>query len=260
MRYKIRLSYNGSAFSGWQIQNNAKTVQESIQKALSILLKEPITITGAGRTDTGVNAINYIAHFDYNNPNNKDNNQLVVVSNTFIYKLNAITEKEVIIHEITEVKEDFHARFDAQLREYKYYVHTSRNPFIGNFSFFYNSPLDIEKMNKAASLIIGEKDFSCFEKKGSDNKTSICKLSYAKWEYYNPTPSHTDTNNTCLVFTIRADRFLRNMVRAIVGTLLEIGRGKYEPEWILEVLKSKDRCHAGESVAGNALFLTKIEY
>ena len=166
MRYFICLSYNGSAFSGWQIQENANSVQEELQKALSTLLKEPIQVVGAGRTDTGVNARNYIAHFDYEG-------QMPDQTHT-VYKLNAILPKEICVHSVYPVSEEMHARFSAMSRTYKYYIHTEKDPFCSEFSYFTRLKPDIEKMNRAAQYFLGEQDFTSLEKLGADNKTSIC--------------------------------------------------------------------------------------
>ena len=256
MRYRINLSYDGSSFCGWQIQSSAPSVQENVQKALGVLLKEEITLTGAGRTDTMVNAIGYAAHFD--------TAEVIRDVRSIGYKINAILPKGIIVHSIEECGEEFHARFSATAREYMYFLHRKKDPFMENYSYRCSYPLDVEQMNKAAERILGTRDFSCFEKTGGANKTSICTVTKAKWETY--TPDHVRMmgypaeEGDYLVFTVRADRFLRNMVRAIVGTLIEIGRGKHPYEWIDEVLMSKDRGVAGESVPGHALFLKEVEY
>ncbi len=244
MRYFICLSYNGAAFCGWQIQENANSVQQELQKALSTLLKEPISVTGAGRTDSGVHARNYIAHFD---------SQTLIQDATYtVYKLNAILPKEIAVHKIFEVAENAHARFDATSRTYKYYVHTTKDPFDNGFSMFVKpQAMDIEKMNRAAEHFIGEQDFSSLEKVNGGNKTSICTVTHAAWECI---------DETHFVFTVTANRFLRNMVRAMVGSLLEVGAGKREPEWIASMLAEKNRCSAGQSVPGNALFLVEVKY
>ena len=256
MRYKITLSYDGSRFCGWQIQNDAITVQECLQNALSTLLKEVTAVTGAGRTDSKVNAISYVAHFE------TAARDLDAVD--FGYKINAILPHGIVVHSIVPAAPDFHARFDARMREYKYFIHRRKDPFMNGYSYLYTFRIDVEKMNVAAALLLGEHDFSCFEKVGSDNKTSICKVSYARWETY--TPGHVSLmgypapEDDYLVFTIRADRFLRNMVRAVVGSLLEIGRGRHDVAWMEGLLKGGTRSDAGESVPGHALFLTKVEY
>ena len=269
MRYSIRLSYNGSAFNGWQIQPNATSIQEHLQIALARILHTDITVIGAGRTDSKVNAVNYTAHFDIPDNLHKNTSNLSISkpdTADFLYKINAITPREIVIHEIKKTDEDFHARFSAIEREYKYFLHKKKDPFIKSFSYYCCYNLNIEAMNEAAKKLIGEHNFSCFEKTGGNNITSICKITYAKWESY--TPWHSEllgfqTENVStdyLVFTIKADRFLRNMVRAIVGTLIDIGRGKHNPEWIEELMESKNRCNAGESVEGHALFLSNVKY
>ena len=257
MRYSILLSYDGSEHSGWQIQKNARSIQGDIQEALRILFKTEIVVTGTGRTDSYVNATNYIAHFDAPNEQSIDTAKLC-------YKLNAILDKNIIIHSIDSVSDDFHARFSAKSREYHYFVHRKKDIFIENHSFFCRYPLDIEKMNIAASYLLGEKDFSCFEKLGGGNKTSICDILEAHWSVYRP--NHIQIMNgpysdgDYLVFKIRSNRFLRNMVRAIVGSLLEVGQGKKDPEWIKELIESKNRCSAGESVPGKALFFSRVSF
>lgn len=288
MRYFICLSYNGSAFSGWQIQENANSVQAELQKALSTLLRQPIEVVGAGRTDAGVNARNYIAHFNYNG-NMPDQPHT-------IYKLNAILPKEISIHSVWPVAEDMHARFSATSRTYKYYIHTEKDPFCSQFSYFVPArKLNIEKMNEACRYFLGEQDFSSLEKVNGGNKTSICNVTYARWEPFYPnsagdpgtttvqgtagapgTTSTTEAIGTSettaasgtatvpepahYVFTVTANRFLRNMVRAMVGSLLEVGSGKREPEWIKQMLQQKNRSAAGHSVPGNALFLVEVGY
>ena len=257
MRYSIRLSYDGGAFCGWQIQNNAISVQGVLEKALSTLCGQEIQVTGAGRTDTDVNAINYIAHFEIPTGLSLEAEQLC-------YKLNAMLPREIAIHEICEVSEEFHARFNAQSREYHYFVHFCKDPFCEKFSYRMRYKLDIEAMNKAAQLLLGEHDFSCFEKVGGNNATSICTITEAAWSTYKPT--HVElmgapySDGDYIVFRIRANRFLRNMVRAIVGSLIEVGRGKKDPSWISELIASGSRSAAGQSVPGNALFFTGAEY
>lgn len=250
MRYFICLSYNGSAFSGWQIQENANSVQAELQKALSTLLRQPIEVVGAGRTDAGVNARNYIAHFNFN-----CNIQDVPLT---IYKLNAILPKEISIHSIYPVAEDMHARFSAISRTYKYYIHTEKDPFGSQFSYFLPPRrLDFEKMNRAAQYFLGQQDFTSLEKLNGGNKTSICNVTQAYWE---PLDAPDFESATHFVFTVSANRFLRNMVRAMVGSLLDVGLGKREPEWIKQMLAQKNRNAAGHSVPGNALFLVEVKY
>ncbi len=243
MRFKIILSYNGAPFNGWQIQPHAPSVQETLNQALSTLLGESINVTGAGRTDTGVNAIGYVAHFDYSG---------TVETNTLIYKLNAILPESIAVTSLQEAEDDFHARYSATRREYTYHIHRVKDPFAQAFSYQYGYPgLNFEEMNRACAFLTGTKDFSCFEKTGADNKTSICTVFEAYWQ---------KDDEFHWSFHIAADRFLRNMVRAIVGTLLEVGRGKRSAESIAELIAEGSRCKAGESVPGHALFLSKVEY
>ena len=257
MRYKIRLSYDGSAFCGWQIQNNARTVQGEIEKAASTLLGVSVQVTGAGRTDTGVNAINYIAHIELPE-------EVRVEAAHLCYKLNAMLPREVTIHEISLAENEFHARFDATSREYHYFIHFCKDPFCEKYSYRMRYPLDIEKMNEAAALLLGEHDFSCFEKVGGNNATSVCNITEAGWSTYRP--SHIELmgypfrEGDYIVFKVTANRFLRNMVRAIVGSLIEVGRGKKDPSWITELIASGNRSDAGSSVPGNALFFSGAEY
>ena len=257
MRYKLRLSYDGSPFCGWQIQNNAVTVQGELEKALSTLLGTGIQVTGAGRTDTDVNAINYIAHFE-------TSDEVRVDAAHLCYKLNAILPHGIAVHEVSEAETGFHARFDAVSREYSYFIHFTKDPFIGRYSYRMRYPLDIVRMNEAASFLIGEHDFSCFEKTGGNNATSICTITEAAWETYMPGharmlgyPYH---EGDYIVFRIKANRFLRNMVRAVVGSLVEVGRGKREPSWIKDLINGGTRSDAGSSVPGNALFFTGASY
>lgn len=232
MRYSIKLSYSGAPFRGWQKQTDAPSVQETLETALGTLLGHPVQLTGAGRTDTGVNAIAYIASFDAEGP---------IDGHFLCYKLNAILPASIAVLDIRQEAPEFHARFDAKMRSYTYFLHRCKDPFVASTSYFYGYPeLDFDAMDKAAELLLGTHDFSCFEKTGADNKTSICTVSEAFWKPY--TPIHAGLTEGAAGFTsakiadracsnywyfrISADRFLRNMVRAIVGTLLEVGRGK----------------------------------
>lgn len=257
MRYIIRLSYDGSAFCGWQIQNNDETVQGDLEKALRTLTGTEIQVTGAGRTDSDVNAINYIAHFDLPDIVRIDAAQLC-------YKLNAILSRQITVHEVSATDSDFHARFDACSREYHYFIHFCKDPFCEKFSYRMRYPLDIDAMNEAAAHLLGEHDFSCFEKTGGNNATSICTVTEAGWSTYRP--SHAELmgypyeEGNYIVFRIKANRFLRNMVRAIVGSLIEVGRGKKSPEWIAELIEKGSRSDAGSSVPGKALFFTGALY
>lgn len=261
MRYSVTLSYDGSSFSGWQIQPNAISVQEVLERALSLALRETVSVTGAGRTDAGVNAVSYVAHFEASDP---------LCEEEICCKLNAILPASVMIHEVKKVADGFHARFDARLRRYNYFIHRKKDPFARSYSYLYTYPLDVAAMNEACKCLLGTHDFSCFEKSGGNSKTSVCTVFEAGWRPYVPThvsvlgyPDNTPGSakgSQYLVFTVSADRFLRNMVRAIVGTLLDIGRGRYPASHMAEVLASGSRSAAGESVPGHALFLSKVEY
>ena len=264
MRYMIMLSYCGKAFHGWQIQPSAPSIQEALETALRTLLRHDIAVTGAGRTDAGVNAVGYIAHFDA--PEALDAKRLVC-------KLNAILPDGIAVISIRPSDGEFHARFDASQREYTYFLHRTKDPFVAGFSYLYTYPhLDFDRMNRAAALLKGTHDFSCFEKTGSDVKTSVCTVSRALWKPYTPVIStfgiETGGENLYWEFQISADRFLRNMVRAVVGTLLEVGRGKRSEDDFASLILGPDsgrercsrRCSAGESVPGHALFLSSVDY
>ena len=303
MRYSIVLSYAGAGFCGWQRQPSDPSVQECLEDALGKLLGGDVPVIGAGRTDTGVNAVGYVACFD--GPEG-------LAADDFCYKLNAILPRSVVVTRIAPAAQDFHPRFDARRREYTYFLHRSKDPFVEAFSWQCGYPgLDFEAMNAAAALLVGTHDFSCFEKVGADNKTSVCTVSEAFWAPYVPThlaicgcpgqPSAAGKGPVCVpqgapstgiarpydalalpgaaageevpsywYFRISADRFLRNMVRAIVGTLIEVGRGKRSVDDFAGLIlpadnpsaksKGPNRSLAGESVPGHALFLSKVEY
>lgn len=241
MRYFIELSYNGKAYHGWQIQPNATTVQETIEKALSTLLGNPTPIVAAGRTDAGVHALQMFAHFD--TQTKFDNSQLC-------YKLNAFLPKDIAIHDIFEVSPEAHARFDAISRSYIYRISTVKNVFSYDFAYQLKRDLDLDKMNLACQILYDYTDFKCFSKSKTDVKTYNCDIQYANWF----------KKEGELIFEITANRFLRNMVRAIVGTCVEIGLGKLQVEDMHHIIKSKDRGKAGYSVPGHGLYLSKIEY
>ena len=258
MRYFVKLSYNGTPFSGWQIQKNAPSVQEELQKAFSLLIKEDVEFTGCGRTDAGVNAVNYFAHTEIASK--------IAISGKskqhFLYKLNAILPNSIKVFGIYKMHADAHARFDAVSRTYKYFLTTEPSPFDGpHVCYFKCRKLDVEAMNKAAEFLLGTQDFSSLQKSGSDVTSPICTVSEAFWKKAPlPAPFARENKGCRLVYTVTANRFLRNMVRAMVGSLLEVGMHKREPEWIADMLKEKSRCAAGASVPGNALFLTEIKY
>lgn len=241
-RYFIELAYNGSEYNGWQIQPNAPSVQEDINKALTLLLKQEINVTGAGRTDTGVHASFFVAHFD--------NDVEIPYTKALTDKLNRFLGKNIMIKDIYPVVPNAHARFSAISRTYKYYINKTKNPFTYPFAYRPHPLPDIRLMNNACKILLQYEDFTSFSKLHTDVKTNICHLMEAGWE---------ETEDQ-LVFTIKADRFLRNMVRAIVGTLLDIGQERITLEQFQQIIESKDRCKAGTSVPGNALFLCDIEY
>ncbi|MCB9000050.1 MAG: tRNA pseudouridine(38-40) synthase TruA [Bacteroidales bacterium] len=243
-RFFISLSFKGSNFQGWQMQPGKSTVQGELDKALEILLGEKTGLTGAGRTDSGVHAINYIAHFDSNKLENKNIPGL-------IFRLNRIIPHDITIHHIEAVKETSHARFDAISRTYHYLVSLSKNPFLQDYSLYLPKKPDLEAMNKTCKILLEYKDFESFSKLHGNNKTFICDLQFAEWK---------QINSELLVFRITSDRFLRNMVRAIAGTLLNIGAGKLPPQAIREIIEKKDRGAAGHSVKAKGLFLTDIKY
>ncbi len=255
MRYRIDMSYDGAPFCGWQVQPSSPSVQGELERVLGVLLKAPVGVVGAGRTDTGVSAVHYVAHFDCDTP--FDCGQLR-------YKMNAILPKAIAIQGISPAPDGFHARFDAKCRQYQYFLHRVKDPFLETRSYYFGYPeVDFEVMNKAASALLGTHDFSCFEKSGGDNKTSVCTVSRAIWEPFCPELSvaRLQFENELITgagmpadglsagggepsfwrFTIEADRFLRNMVRAIVGTLLEVGRGRRTLEDFVSLVLPPDR-------------------
>ncbi|MDE6479494.1 MAG: tRNA pseudouridine(38-40) synthase TruA [Muribaculaceae bacterium] len=241
-RYFIRLGFRGAPFHGWQIQPNAVSVQEEVEKAFSTVLRVPVSIVGAGRTDTGVNARTMYAHFDYDG--------ILPDKGRLLVSLNRLVGRDIAIYDIFKVADDAHARFDAYERTYKYFVAFEKTPFFYPLSWFCPNRLDLDKMNDAARLLLNTEDFTSFAKLHSDAKTNICHVSKAEWKM----------DGNMAVFTISADRFLRNMVRAIVGTLVEVGRGKMTLEQFRNVIDRKDRCAAGQSMPGEALFLWDIKY
>jgi tRNA pseudouridine38-40 synthase len=244
-RFFIQLSYNGSKYNGWQVQENTPhTIQQVLEEKLSMLLKEKTEVVGCGRTDTGVHAARYFAHFDSNPDALSDLKQLV-------YKLNITLPHDIAVQGIKPVKEDAHARYHATSRTYYYYLHQQKNPFLEDRSWYLYGPLDFELMNKAAEILLQTSDFTSFSKLNTQVKTNICKVSEARWEMVNEHEWR---------FVISADRFLRNMVRAIVGTLLMVGRFKITIEEFKQIIEEKKRTEAGMSAPGHALFLSDIKY
>ncbi len=241
MRYFIELAYNGTKYHGWQIQPNATSVQETLNKALSTILKAAIDIVGAGRTDTGVHAKQMFAHFDYEDEINVQ--QLV-------HKLNSFLPKDIAIFNIYKVGDEAHARFDAKKRTYEYIIHQQKDVFEKDNSWYYQNELNVDKMNQACKILFNYTDFECFSKVHTEVNTFNCKIYEAHWQQ----------KDNQLVFTISADRFLRNMVRAIVGTMVNIGLEKITLQDFKTIIESKDRNQAGFSVPAHGLYLTKIEY
>lgn len=242
LRYFLELSYKGTSYHGWQYQPNAISVQEKVNDGLSKLLKETINIMGAGRTDAGVHASQMYAHFD---------TVMEFDIETILFKLNSYLPMDIVIHNIFRVHEKAHARFDATKRSYEYRIFIGRNPFLLDTTWqFYHQRLDVNLMNEASSLLMNYVDFKCFSKSKTDVNTYNCSITKALWEL----------DDNMLVFHITADRFLRNMVRAIVGTLVDVGLYKTSIEELKQIIESRDRSKAGTSVPARALFLTKIEY
>ena len=241
-RYFLHLAYNGADYHGWQSQPNAITVQETVEKALSRVLRRQVAIVGAGRTDTGVNARSMYAHFDVDNE--------IADPQRLISALNSLVGRDIAIYGIRRVADDAHARFDAVARTYKYFVTTRKSPF--DYRFAWNPPyrLDVDAMNAAAARLADYIDFTSFSKLHTDVATNNCRIYEARWT----------AEGDRLTFTIKADRFLRNMVRAIVGTLVDVGRGKTSIDEFCRIIERKDRCAAGASVPGNALFLWQVDY
>lgn len=244
-RYFIELAYNGKKFHGWQIQPNAITVQETLQNALEILLRQKVDIVGCGRTDTGVHARQFFAHFDL------DFDTVPLNTDRLSFKLNSYLNNEIAIFRIFKVNKDAHSRFEALSRTYEYRLRLNKSPFDQETTYLSAFPrLDFERMNQAANLLFNYIDFTSFSKTGTVVKTNNCKIMQAEWK----------NENEVWVFTIKADRFLRNMVRAIVGTLLEVGSGKIDLEEFKQIIESKNRSNAGWSVPAHGLALVKLEY
>ena len=241
MRYFIEIAYNGKNYFGWQRQPEQISVQQVLEETLSTMLRKEIKIIGAGRTDTGVHAKQLFAHFDFDSIENKDE---------FFFRINSFLPKDISIKNIFEVKDDAHARFDAVEREYEYIISFEKDPFSEEFAYQINHKPNVELMNEAAKMLLAHKNFQCFSRSKTDVKTYNCTIVKAFWE----------AKNNTLIFTIAADRFLRNMVRAIVGTLLEVGFGKVSLEKFQKILESKSREEAGASAPAHGLYLTKVAY
>ncbi|NAS11108.1 tRNA pseudouridine(38-40) synthase TruA [Poritiphilus flavus] len=241
MRYFIVFSYFGKSYHGWQRQPNALSVQEVMEDVFSTLLRKQISLTAAGRTDTGVHARKMVAHADLDLPEQPEE---------LVRRLNSFLPEDIAVYSFIPVKEDAHARFDAIERSYEYWISPKKNPFYMDTAYHLRSPLELSKMNEAASLLLRFDDFECFSKSNTDVKTFLCDIKSAGWV----------EEEDRIVFRITADRFLRNMVRAIVGTLLDVGQGKISVADVKTIIKSKDRSKAGVSVPAKGLYLTEVKY
>lgn len=239
-RYFLELSYHGGAYHGWQVQENALSVQQVLNQTLETLLRHPVETIGCGRTDTGVHATQHFAHLDTD----------VALNERFLHSLNALLPWDIAVKRFIPVAAEAHARFDATLRSYEYHIHFKKDPFRSNLSWYMRDKPAIDLMNQAAEILKEYTDFSCFSKSNTQTFTNNCKITRALWQ---------ETEHG-LVFHISADRFLRNMVRAIVGTLVEVGNGNMPPEDIRKIIESKNRSNAGASVPACGLYLTEVQY
>ncbi|MBI3510092.1 MAG: tRNA pseudouridine(38-40) synthase TruA [Bacteroidetes bacterium] len=242
-RYFIQLSYNGTGFCGWQFQPGVPTIQETLQEKMSLLLREKTVVVGCGRTDSGVHAKKYFAHFDCAQEGIENDEKI-------IFRLNKMLPPGIAIQKIFRMPDNAHARFAATSRSYEYHISQVKDPFGANFSWELHEELNFEKMNEGAKIIMGYDDFSAFSKTGSDNKTTFCKVTFSEWE----------KTETGIVYFISANRFLRNMVRAIAGTLTDMGRGKISAGEFKKIIESGDRSEASMSVPPGGLFLTDVKY
>ena len=241
-RYFIHMAYNGSRYSGYQVQPNASSVQGTMEQCLSLKLGQRVEITGCGRTDAGVHARNYYAHFDLDKE--------IADAEKLAHQMNAFLPDDIVVYRIWQVAPELHARFDAISRTYHYYITRTKNPFHTQDAYFLYGDLDVRKMQEASNLLFEYEDFTSFSKVHTQVKTNNCKIMESRWF----------DDDGLLVFRIKADRFLRNMVRAIVGTLLEVGKGRMTLDEFRAVIEKKDRCEAGTSVPAHALFLEEVDY
>jgi len=244
LRYFIEIAYDGTSYHGWQRQPQSITVQEVLEEALSTLLRSEIAVVGAGRTDAGVHATQLFAHFEI------EESYSVEALSHLKFRLNRFLPEAVAANALLPVSAEAHARFDAVRRSYEYKIHMVKNPFLVNQSYYFEKPLNVNAMNEAAAFLLGRQDFKCFSRSKTDVKTYICEITEARWEQ----------DGAQLKFSISADRFLRNMVRAIVGTLLEIGQGKLKPEDLKTIIASRTRSEAGASAPAHGLYLTEVAY
>jgi tRNA pseudouridine38-40 synthase len=251
LRYFIHLAYNGTPYHGWQIQPNAASVQETLNKAFSVLLQSEINLMGAGRTDTGVHAKEMYAHFDFEPSFDIPN---------LVHKLNSFLPKDIVVYDIIPVHDEAHTRFDATKRTYEYHIHQFKNPFLHELSWYFHQSLDVDLMNQAAQLLFNYTDFECFSKVNTDVNTFDCTIFEAYWTRGVAEQSEAKQESDQLVFTISANRFLRNMVRSIVGTLINVGLHKITLDDFTKIIESKSREKAGFSVPAHGLYLTEIAY
>jgi tRNA pseudouridine38-40 synthase len=251
LRYFIKLAYNGTHYHGWQYQPNAASVQETLNKAFSVILNSEINLMGAGRTDTGVHAKEMFAHFDFETPFDVQN---------LVHKLNSYLPKDIVVYTIIPVHDEAHTRFDATKRTYEYHINTFKDAFLQEQSWYFHQKLDVELMNEAAQILFQHTDFQCFSKVNTDVNTFDCTIFEAYWTRGTAEQGADKQENGSLVFTISANRFLRNMVRSIVGTLVNIGLHKITLADFTAIIESKNRNKAGFSVPAHGLYLTKIEY
>lgn len=251
MRYFIKLAYKGTHYHGWQYQPNAASVQETLAKAVSVLLNSEINLMGAGRTDTGVHAKEMYAHFDYNT---------AFDSQSLVHKLNSYLPKDIVVYTIIPVSNEAHVRFDARKRTYEYHINTFKDSFSQEESWYNPQKLDLDLMNEAAKIIVKNTNFQCFSKVNTAVNTFDCTVFEAYWTRGTAKLGADKQENDTLIFTISANRFLRNMVRSIVGTMVKIGRHKITIEDLNTIIESKDRDKAGFSVPAHGLYLTKIDY
>lgn len=246
-RYCIHMAYNGLNYCGWQTQPNAPTVQKTLEDALSTLIRRPIAVMGCGRTDTGVHASDYYAHFDLRAG---ESEEAVSLPDNLVFKLNSFLPADLRIYDLFRVPDNFHARFDATARTYRYQLSDKRLPFHQGLYARTYFTLDLDKMNRGGEMLMEYEDFTSFAKVHTQVKTNICHLYEAHW----------DREGELMVFTIKANRFLRNMVRAVTGTLIDVGRGALDYDGLRRVIEQKDRCAAGTSMPPQALFLAKVDY
>ena len=248
-RYFVTLSYDGTNYHGWQVQPNGISVQGELQRVLSTLLRQEIAITGAGRTDAGVHARVMVAHFEASPDPSKESGN--IDCEQLVYKMNRMLPKDIAVSKVEEVAPDMHARFSATERTYHYYIHTRKDTFKRHYSCEIHYPLDFEAMNRAGRILMEYEDFGAFCKAHSDVKTTLCHVTRAEW---------IQTGETDWYFVISANRFLRNMVRAVVGTLIDVGRGRLSEDGLRAVIEGRKRSDAGDSMPGNALFLEDVKY